>query len=412
MADDASPDRTDRGEEDQEAGEDAVDLGDAERADLSRTDKKPRKKGKKGKKEEEKETYKFEVPDFDEEAFIHKELTGFHTTIILFAWGIVAALLSWGIFGAMGANASAWYATIILAVLMGYLLKWIFPALKADISHYERRQWLGTAFLYGFTWLAVFILLMNPPISDFSAPATDIYVNPPLQQVDQPLVIDIFASDNDAVSGTTFTVTRGTTAIADGSDLERAGADHWRYTATGLPAGTYDYRFTATDGAGHESDHNGTFRIASRALDLELPGDERLDSRTDIVLVTIAEDIPLRTVYLDMTDRDTQIHMEHDATLGGYKATANFAGWQEGTNTFNVLAEQPNHFHGTTLVEGGILRLTGPFTLEVTAQPGDYTPTVEPADTTPPTRQVPGLGTVAVLGALGAMAVVARRRSS
>lgn len=31
------------------------------------------------------EEYQFEIPDFDEEAFIHKEMTSFRTTAVLFA---------------------------------------------------------------------------------------------------------------------------------------------------------------------------------------------------------------------------------------------------------------------------------------------------------------------------------------
>lgn len=380
------------------------------KGEKAKGDKAKGDRGRADKKDNEKD-YEFKVPKFDEDAFIHKELTGFHTTSILFVWGILAAIGGWILFRAMGPGQSTWYAAILLAALFGIALKWLFPALRADISHYKRREWLGTGFLFFFTWLAFMILLLNPPVSDFAPPAVDAYVNPPVQQTDQMLAIDVFWSDNDAVRDHDFTITRGGTALDDAFALERIDRGHHRFIATGLPPGSYAYSVTAHDDAGHEATVNGSFRISANAMQIDLPDNNLLDDRIDTLLVTVAPEVDLRAVYLAMTDRDARVYLQYDETLGGWKGTANFAGWQEGDNTFSVVAEMQNQFHGSTRVDGGVLTLAGPYTLDVTAQIGDFTPKVVPEKTTAPPRAVPGLEAVAAVAVLGAGAIVVRRRA-
>ncbi|MGB1697177.1 MAG: hypothetical protein ACPHK8_02125, partial [Thermoplasmatota archaeon] len=104
------------------------------------------------------EEYQFEIPDFDEEAFIHKEMTSFRTTAVLFAWGILAALLSWGIFVAVDGAKTAWYLGLAVVIGFLYALRIVYPKLNIDVAHFKRREWMGTGFLLFFTWLAFFIL--------------------------------------------------------------------------------------------------------------------------------------------------------------------------------------------------------------------------------------------------------------
>ena len=74
--------------------------------------------------------YEFIPPDFDEDAFIHKELVSFRTTSILFVWGIVAALVSWAIYGPMGADRGAWFAGLAVCAAFGFSLKVLYTQLK------------------------------------------------------------------------------------------------------------------------------------------------------------------------------------------------------------------------------------------------------------------------------------------
>src|ERR1041385_8427267 len=60
--------------------------------------------------------YTFVPPDFDEEAFIHREVVGFRAGLVVCAWGLVCALLSWAIFAAMDGTKTAWLLGLLLLV--------------------------------------------------------------------------------------------------------------------------------------------------------------------------------------------------------------------------------------------------------------------------------------------------------
>ncbi len=53
---------------------------------------------------------------------------------------------------------------------MMFLLKWILPILKVDTSEWKRNAWMGHGSTFFFTWLAIWILLLNPPFADLSPP--------------------------------------------------------------------------------------------------------------------------------------------------------------------------------------------------------------------------------------------------
>ena len=104
-------------------------------------------------------------PEFDEVEFMHKEMRAAKATILVVLWTVPSALLSFGLTVA-GAPIVAFFA----GIGMMFLLKWIFPILKVDISAYKRKDWLGHGATFFFSWLAFWILLLNPPFADLTSP--------------------------------------------------------------------------------------------------------------------------------------------------------------------------------------------------------------------------------------------------
>src|SRR2546426_1806026 len=104
-------------------------------------------------------------PEFDEVEFMHKEMRAAKATILVVLWTVPSALLSFGLTVA-GAPIVAFFA----GIGMMFLVKWIFPILKVDISQYKRKDWLGHGATFFFSWLAFWILLLNPPFADLTAP--------------------------------------------------------------------------------------------------------------------------------------------------------------------------------------------------------------------------------------------------
>lgn len=362
--------------------------------------------------------YEFVPADFDEDGFIHKEMVSFRTTSILFVWGILAAAVSWLLFGVVDGAKIGFLIGLGVAAVFGFALKWVFPTLKADIKHFGRREWVGTGFLFFFTWLAFFILAINPPVSDYAPPRVDLHAGPAVQQVGSDVVIDAFYEDNTRVAEHTLTLMGPTGPIPlVEQDL---GRGHYRYVASGLAAGIYVVEGTAADGRGHANNATLQFSVVETALGVYLPDGGRLDAPNDEVFVQVGAGIPactkkandppcVRTVYLDL-GAGARVALEYDAATGGWGATANHAGWSSGLNTFTVHAELVGSYvGGNTFVSGGALD-DGPHTVNVTAPLGTYEPKVL-AQPAAPTRSVPGLELPLLALGLVALVVIARRKA-
>jgi hypothetical protein len=94
-----------------------------------------------------------------------KEMRAAKTTIIVVLWTLPSAILSYGLTLA-GVAVVAFFAGIGMMLL----LKWIMPLLKVDISEYKRKDWIGHGATFFFSWLAFWILLLNPPFADLTSP--------------------------------------------------------------------------------------------------------------------------------------------------------------------------------------------------------------------------------------------------
>lgn len=370
--------------------------------------------------------YEFVPPDFDEDGFIHREMVSFRTTLILFGWGIVAALASWALFAAMGGARTGWLVGLLLCAGFGFALKWLFPKLGADIAHFGRREWLGTAALFFFTWLSFFIVAVNPPVSDFGPPRAELFASPLAQDPSGTVSIHLFVEDNVAVEEHTFRVTTGGDPVASEGDLVDLGRGHYRYDASGLAPGLYDAEATATDARGHEG--RATLRFAvTEGLVTVSSGDGVLRDASERVLVTV-RDLPacpvrggevasrdpcIRTVRLDLAGGgNVTLRLDDDELQPGWVATTENAGWRPGNNTFHVVAELADRYHGhgegAVRFDGGSIR-SGPHTVDVRATPGSLQ-VPEARDPDRPTQDIPGAGLPLLAAGLLAAGLLARRR--
>lgn len=375
-------------------------------------------KGKSSEGSKGKEDYEFLPPDFDEDQFIHREIVSFRTTLILFLWGIVAAAVSWGLFAAVEGARMGWFYGLMVCAVFFLALRFLFKRFGADIKHWGRREWVGTGFLFFFTWLGVFIVAINPPVSDFAPPRVDVHVGPPIQQAGGMVNVDVFYEDNDRVATHDFRISQGGLAIADESALVQVGRGHYRYS-NALPAGVYDVAASASDDNGNTQAANATVAVVETALKVFLPDNATIDSPTDQVFVQVAADgvnactsknrrSPcIRTVHLDIQGGGI-VPLEYSKAAGGWAATSNFAGWRMGSNVFNVTAEAVDSWAGSVRIPGGDLS-SGPHGIEMKLEPGSYAPKVisDPKQTA---RSVPGFEAVGLIVGLVAIAAVLRGR--
>lgn len=113
--------------------------------------------------EEKEEPFKF--PEFDEVEFVKKELKETKGVLTVTLLGIIFAFISF-IFTTFQQPGLGF---LLGLVAMGSI-KYILNAVKVDTSTYKIKNWLGHIGSYFFIWLAIWVLLMNPPFSDFAKP--------------------------------------------------------------------------------------------------------------------------------------------------------------------------------------------------------------------------------------------------
>jgi hypothetical protein len=127
------------------------------------------KKRKKDKKEEEEE-YEFTPPDFDEKEFLKKEIKDTKASLVSIGVAVLFGVLA-------GALASIDNSIVLPALLLGvagiFLLWYIYQLLKVDISHFQKKNWVGIAGTFFFTFLAVTVLTINVPFMDLADPTVD-----------------------------------------------------------------------------------------------------------------------------------------------------------------------------------------------------------------------------------------------
>jgi hypothetical protein len=73
------------------------------------------KRRKEGTEEEEK--FDFQIPKFDEEAFIKRERRNIKTLFIAFLFGLLIAVICFGFWAAMGENFLRWELILLVGVV-------------------------------------------------------------------------------------------------------------------------------------------------------------------------------------------------------------------------------------------------------------------------------------------------------
>ncbi|HEX9907253.1 MAG TPA: hypothetical protein VGB78_02150 [Thermoplasmata archaeon] len=125
---------------------------------------------KKRKKDKEEEEYEFTPPDFDEKEFIRKELRDTKTVIITVAYGIVFGLIA-AVVSSFNRDLVA--PSILIGVAGAATLKILYELIMIDTSGFARKNWAGNMATFFFTFLAIFVLLLNYPFIDYADPTVD-----------------------------------------------------------------------------------------------------------------------------------------------------------------------------------------------------------------------------------------------
>ena len=115
--------------------------------------------------EQEKEEKEYKPPEFDKKEFMKTEINVAKGTIYSIILSVLFGVLAFVVMPYAGA------AVGLLLGVVGIGLLWIFlPMMKVDIESFKIMHWLGIIGSYFFLFLAIWVLLCNPPFSDRAPP--------------------------------------------------------------------------------------------------------------------------------------------------------------------------------------------------------------------------------------------------
>ena len=117
-------------------------------------------------KRKEEEEAGWAGPEFDEVEFMRREISGARAAIVTVGWSVVGALVSFGTL-LVGLH---WAISFFVGLFSFAGLYYVFPLAEVKSSAFKRRDWIGHGSTYFFSWLAFWILLLNVPFTDFTAP--------------------------------------------------------------------------------------------------------------------------------------------------------------------------------------------------------------------------------------------------
>ena len=176
---------------------------------------------KRRKENEEKQDDKsFKVPKFDEESFLKRERRNIKATFLAFLFACLMALICFGFWALMGSGSSIrWFLVLLVCIANAVFIRYIYLRLNIDISDLTKSKWVIIYGTYFFTWILIFIIIINPPFYDDEAPMVDMVVLPDIQEFNNSVKIIAKITDNAGVdkSGILFTINNQT---VDNNDFD------------------------------------------------------------------------------------------------------------------------------------------------------------------------------------------------
>ncbi len=230
---------------------------------------------KKRKKEKPEEGYEFKIPEFDEKEFLRKEVRDSKALFVTFGYAVLIGIVSFGLS----------FLDVALAALVGFIaivfLRHLYPLVNVDTTKLEKKQWAGNIIMYLFAWLAIWILLTNPPFSDFTAPTIKedgIYfgtggnwtklnetnldeLNSTMDISINVTIVDNVEVDEDSILITISRKEGDQFVEKERGTMNLIGKNKYAYVVNEIGQGLHKYTITTKDVNNHESSLSGTFNI-------------------------------------------------------------------------------------------------------------------------------------------------------
>ncbi|MCJ2554674.1 MAG: hypothetical protein LN410_00510 [Candidatus Thermoplasmatota archaeon] len=212
------------------------------------------------KKRKEKEPFAFKVPEFDEVAFLKREVEGAKAAMVTLGYAFAVALASWTLTLVGLASVGGLVGFVAL-----YGLRYLYPFAGIDLSRFDWKLWAGNGAIHLFAWFAFWVLLLNPPFLDISPPVIQNAGVPGENVLDGGSIelalggatsFQVLANvtDNQQLVEVLMRVEVGGSEHDTGKMIFTGSGAQWAFEVTGVEADQfYTLTIEAQDRAGHRS---------------------------------------------------------------------------------------------------------------------------------------------------------------
>lgn len=104
-------------------------------------------------------------PEFDDVGYMRKEIEGAKVAIVTIVWAFLGAVIAVLLYD---------YVHPVVGFFLGLMtfgaLYFVLPILGLPVAEFKRRDWLSHGMIYFFSWIAFWIILLNPPFADHTPP--------------------------------------------------------------------------------------------------------------------------------------------------------------------------------------------------------------------------------------------------
>jgi hypothetical protein len=298
---------------------------------------------------EQQEQLDFQIPKFDEQAFIKRERRNIKTMFISFLFGLLLAAICFGFWVLLVGSFLQWELVLLVGVVNMVWLRYIFLKFNIDLSEFGRRGWLTSYATYFFSWLLVLLILVNPPFYDTEAPHVDLAVLPGVQEPGGTIFFAAHIVDNVGVNtqGIRLAITDPNGTVSTPSFTFEHNILRYTYENPTNITGTYQYTLTASDVNGHVTEVNGSFSYKTNALEIISSQPPSLKSG-DVITIRADEHISkedFRVFYRVDNGPELNASRADSAIKDKYITTAEYQGWiKDSTQTVRVYVEALHYF--------------------------------------------------------------------
>ena len=330
---------------------------------------------KRRKEKDEEEDKPFKIPKFDEKAFLKRERRNIKTSFISFLFGGFMALICFGFWLLMGNDVPLrWELVFLVGIVNAVFLRYIFQRFKIDITDFGRKNWFGSYAIYFFTWLIVFIVLVNPPFYDDELPRVDIAILPGIQEPGGDIVIVAKITDNVDIDKESIHI-----EIYDPNDnkteLKPSEFDNddiiaiFNYENPEDLIGDFNFVITAFDSSGLVRNKRGSFVYKESVMDITSSRFINITSGDDI---TIEVDDGFSSenfrVYYKLDDgEEISVNRKYKDIKAEYVTSPEYKGWAEFSNyNMSLFVEVSYYFESVLEKYSNIIEHTETYNFSTT----------------------------------------------